>query len=320
MQKQTVSRRSSAQCSSDRPMSIGLMMPMAEQSAFGGSPRFQDIREMAEMAEDIGLDGISFADHFVSRPDDPVGVRGFWEAGSIVAAIAACTRRVSLSVLVACALYRNPFVTAKIAETLDEISNGRFILGMGAGWSKPDFDMAGLAFDYRVSRFEEALAIIYPLLKQGHVDFQGGYYTANDALNTPRGPRKDVGGVPIMLGTKGPRMMDLTARFADAWNAVYFSDPNHLSPLLKALDDACVAAGRAPETLTKTTGGHIAMTGYLGFRPDPIRGDPAEIAKRLAEFRSLGIHHFVASLDPCTPKTIEEFGRVLEIFDQHNGV
>ena len=84
MQKPPASLRSTLFPSSDRPMSIGIMMPMAERSAFGGSPRFQDIREMAEMAEDIGLDGISFADHFVSRPDDPSGVRGFWEAGSVL--------------------------------------------------------------------------------------------------------------------------------------------------------------------------------------------------------------------------------------------
>ena len=313
----TSGARSALFPNTSRQMSIGLMMPMAERSAFGGSPRFDDIREMAVLAEDIGLDGLSFADHFVSRPDDPAGARGFWEATSTIAAIAASTKHVTLSVLVACALYRNPFVTAKVAETLDEISNGRFILGLGAGWSKPDFDMAGIPFDYRVSRFEEALAIIHPLLKDGFADFTGQHYTAVNATNTPRGPRQDNGGGPIMLGTKGPRMMRLTAKFGDAWNAVYFNNSADLSPLLEALDRACAEIGRPPEPLVKTTGGHIAMSGYLGFRPDPIRGEPTEIAEQLVAFRDAGIDHFVASLDPCTPKSIEEFSRVVEALDDH---
>jgi alkanesulfonate monooxygenase SsuD/methylene tetrahydromethanopterin reductase-like flavin-dependent oxidoreductase (luciferase family) len=305
---------------STRRMSIGVMMPMAERSAFGGSPRFEDIRQMAETVEEAGLDGISFPDHFVSRPDDPGGVRGFWEVGSIIAAIAASTRVVSLSVLVACAIYRNPFLTAKMAETLDEISNGRFILGLGAGWSKPDFDMAGLPFDHRVSRFEEALSIIHPLLRHGRIDFQGHYYSANGAVSTPRGPRSSSGGIPILMGTKGPRMMRLTAQFADAWNAVYYSDAKELIPLLKVLDEACEQVGRPPESLVRTAGGHIAMEGYLGFRPDPTRGGPAELAEKIEEFRTLGIAHFIASLDPCTPRSIEEFGHVVELLDKHQGV
>jgi alkanesulfonate monooxygenase SsuD/methylene tetrahydromethanopterin reductase-like flavin-dependent oxidoreductase (luciferase family) len=305
---------------STRGMSIGIMMPMAERSAFGGSPRFEDIRQMAATVEEIGLDGISFADHFVSRPDDPGGVRGFWEVGSIISAIAASTQVVSLSVLVACAIYRNPFLTAKMAETLDEISDGRLILGLGAGWSKPDFDMAGLPFDRRVSRFEEALSIIHPLLREGHVDFQGTYYSADNAVNTPRGPRSSSGGVPILMGTKGPRMMRLTAQFADAWNAVYYSNAEELIPLLSTLDEACEQVGRPPESLVRTAGGHIAMDGYLGFRPDPMRGSPEELAERIEAFRTLGIAHFVASLDPCTPKSIESFGRVVELLDNHQGL
>lgn len=300
---------------STRPISIGLMMPMAENSAFGGSPRYSDIREMALVAEEVGFDGISFADHFVSRPDDPAGMRGFWEAFTTMSAIAEATDSIRLMPLVACAIYRNPFVTAKMVETLDEISGGRFILGLGAGWSQPDFDMAGLPFDYRVSRFEETLEILVSLLGDGKSDYAGRFHSTDGAVNTPRGPSAPSGGVPILLGTKGERMMGLTARYANGWNAVYYRDPGDLVPLLDKLDDACNAIGRSPDSLFRTAGGHIAMDGYLGFRPDPIRGDPATIATTIAGFGKLGIRHFVASLDPCTPASIREFGGILGLLD-----
>lgn len=301
---------------STRPMSIGLMMPMAENSAFGGSPTYSDIRDMAIAAEEAGFDGISFADHFVSRPDDPQGVRGFWEAFTIMAAVAEATTTIRLMPLVACALYRNPFLTAKMAETLDDISQGRFILGLGAGWSKPDFDMAGLPFDWRVSRFEETLEILAGLLQGENVNYEGRFHSAHDAMNAPRGPSASSGGVPILLGTKGDRMMALTAQHADGWNAVYYKDPADLMPLLDKLGEACRRIGRDPATMYKTAGGHIAMEGYLGFRPDPIVGDAAAVATALTTFRDAGIRHFVASLDPCTPSSIRAFAGVLQRLDR----
>lgn len=291
------------------------MMPMAENSAFGGDPRWDDIQEMATVAEDVGFDGISFADHFVSRPDDPAGVRGFWEVFTIITAVAATTKRVVLSPLVACTAYRNPFLLAKIAESIDEVSHGRLLLGIGAGWSKPDFDMAGLRFDYRVSRFEETVQILYPLLREGHAEFSGTYVSATDARNIPRGPRAEIGGVPIMMGTKGERMMALTAQYADAWNTVYPREPQEIADLLAKLDAACVAIGRDPKTLMKTVGSNIAMDGYLGFRPNPMQGTPEEIVTQMLAFRDAGIEHLVASLDPCTPQTIAAFGRMLELLD-----
>jgi alkanesulfonate monooxygenase SsuD/methylene tetrahydromethanopterin reductase-like flavin-dependent oxidoreductase (luciferase family) len=100
-----------------------------------------------------------------------------------------------------------------MAVTLDEVSGGRFILGIGAGWNEPEFRAFGLPFDRRVDRFEEALQIIVPLLREGRVDFQGRYYSARDCELAPRGPRS--GGPPVVIGAQQPRMLRLAARYAD---------------------------------------------------------------------------------------------------------
>ncbi len=112
--------------------------------------------------------------------------------------------------------FRNPAILAKMAATLDAISGGRLILGLGAGWHAPEFEAFGIPFDHRVDRFEEALQIIVPLLHTGQVDFQGRYYRTPNCELRPRGPR--ASGPQILIGAAGPRMLRLAARYADAWN------------------------------------------------------------------------------------------------------
>jgi alkanesulfonate monooxygenase SsuD/methylene tetrahydromethanopterin reductase-like flavin-dependent oxidoreductase (luciferase family) len=113
------------------------------------------------------------------------------------------TERVELAPLVTCTGYRNPALLAKIADTVDEISGGRLILALGAGWHEPEYRAFGFPYDHRVGRFEEALAIIVPLLREGRVDFQGQYYQVRDCVLEPRGPR--AGGPPILIGAQRPR-------------------------------------------------------------------------------------------------------------------
>ncbi len=305
---------------SKRRMGIGVMVPISDQSAFGGTPRFSDMREITQKAEELGFDAAWFADHFVVRNDEEQVLRGVWEGWTTVAGIAATTSRIQLGIFVTCVLFRNPGVTAKMAEMVDEISNGRFILGLGAGWHQPDFDMFGLPFDKRVSRFEVGLKIISSLIRTGHADFQGEFYEANDAYNLPRGPRADEGGPPILIGTKSPRMMGLTARYADVWNSDWHHDAEEVVPMLKALDEACEKAGRDPKTLVRTAGSNLAMPGYLGVRPNPITGSIEEMAEKIATFRDLGLRHYVAGLDPCTPATLEHFARVIELLDKDEGL
>ncbi len=295
-----------------RPMGVGLMMPIGEGSAFGDTPHFNDIVEMAEVARDIGVDALWFADHFtMGSPEDEL--RGVWEAFTLMAGVAARVPEVKIGALVACTGYRNPGVIAKMTETIDDISDGRFILGLGAGWHQPEYDQFGMPFDYRVTRFEEAIRIIHPLLRKGEATSEGRFFSANGAVNQPRGPR--AAGAPILIGSSGDRMLGIIADYADAWNTVWHKDAEAVKPLMEQVDAACIAAGRDPATLVRTAGGNIAMEGYLGRRPNPIEGDDEHKAEVIAGFRDVGIKHFVAGLDPTTPQSIEAFGHVLERLD-----
>jgi alkanesulfonate monooxygenase SsuD/methylene tetrahydromethanopterin reductase-like flavin-dependent oxidoreductase (luciferase family) len=200
-----------------------------------------------------------------------------------------------------------------MVETIDDISGGRTILGLGAGWHKPEYDAFGYPYDHRVTRFEEALRIIAPLLHEGRVDFDGEFFQAPNAVNRPRGPRPD--GVPILVGSSGERMLRIIARYADAWNTVWHGSPDDVIAKMAAVDEACREVGRDPATLVRTAGGNVAMPGYLGRRPNPMRGSDEEMAATILRFRELGMHHFVAGLDPCTPQPLEQFGRVIELID-----
>jgi alkanesulfonate monooxygenase SsuD/methylene tetrahydromethanopterin reductase-like flavin-dependent oxidoreductase (luciferase family) len=110
-------------------------------------------------------------------------------------------------------------------------------------------------------------------------------------------------------------MLRLIARDADAWNTVWHGDPEAVIPKMAAVDEACREVGRDPATLVRTAGGNVAMPGYLGIRPNPVRGSDEEIAAAILRFRELGMQHFVAGLDPCTPQTIEQFARIVEQVD-----
>jgi alkanesulfonate monooxygenase SsuD/methylene tetrahydromethanopterin reductase-like flavin-dependent oxidoreductase (luciferase family) len=306
-------------------MSLGLMIPLSERHAFGEEvPRFRDMHEMVRVAEQVGFDVAWFADHLIIGSGTfnsqvpggmvpataPTPIRGVWECWTTMAGIAAATERIHVGSLVACTGFRNAGLLAKSVEAVDEISGGRAILGLGAGWHKPEYDMFGYPYDHRASRFEEALRVIQPLLRGETVTFRGAYERVEEAINRPVGPRP--GGIPILVGTDGQRMLRVTARYADAWNTVWHKDPAAIPPLMEQVDAACREVGRDPATLVRTAGANIAQTGYRGARPDPIEGDAETIAERLRAFEALGLAHFVCGIDPCTPKSIEEFGRVIE--------
>src|SRR5215213_11345789 len=259
---------------SDRPMGIGVILPIAEDSAFGGTPHFADILAMTHTAEEAGLDAVWIIDHLVFRaqpgsqfqvPSDEED-RGVWECFTTIAALASATERIQIGSLVACTGFRNPGLVAKMTETIDDISGGRVILGLGAGWHEPEYDAYGFPFDHRVSRFEDAITIISSLLRTGRADHNGEFFQAKNAISQPRGPRAATGGAPILVGTSGERMLRLTARYADAWNTVWHKTAAAAKPKIEAIDAACEAVGRDPKTLVRTAGGNLALTGYTGSR------------------------------------------------------
>ncbi|HQY31789.1 MAG TPA: LLM class flavin-dependent oxidoreductase, partial [Thermomicrobiales bacterium] len=273
---------------SPRPMGIGIMVPIAERSAFGGPLRFADMVAMAQTAEQCGFDAIWLADHFLFRPPvAPDGEEyGLWEAWMAAAALAQATSTIQIGLLVTCLGWRNPGIVARMTETIEEISGGRFILGVGAGWHEPEYDAYGLPFDHRVGRFEDSITILDGLLRSGRSTHAGTWFQTDDAISQPRGPRAGNGGPPILVGSSGERMLRSIAAYADAWNTVWHSDPEATHAPLAALDAACRAAGRDPQTIVKTAGGNIALRGYTGTRANPITGSPVEIADRLRGFEA----------------------------------
>lgn len=196
-------------------MKVGVMLPTIEDhdGRDGGiMPSYQTIRELALAVDESGLDSVWVPDHLIFRFPDQKET-GVWEGWTMLAALAEVTSRVELGTLVLCVPFRNPALTARMATTLDEVSGGRLILGLGAGWHQPEFDAFGFPFDQLASRFEEGLQIIAPLLRQGQAALDGKFVRA-DASGRPRGPRPH--GPPILVGAGKPRMLRLTARHADA--------------------------------------------------------------------------------------------------------
>jgi alkanesulfonate monooxygenase SsuD/methylene tetrahydromethanopterin reductase-like flavin-dependent oxidoreductase (luciferase family) len=192
---------------SNRPLRVGIQLPEVEREV-----RWPEYIAMAKAAEDTGFDTIWLGDHLLYRYSDG-STRGPWEVWTSLAAIAQATSRISLGPLVAATAFHTPPMLAKMAATVDEISGGRLILGLGAGWNDTEFRAFGFPFDHRVSRFEEAFTIIRTLLREGEIDFDGRFYQARDCVLKPAPARP--GGPPLMIGSIGPRMLEITLPFVE---------------------------------------------------------------------------------------------------------
>jgi alkanesulfonate monooxygenase SsuD/methylene tetrahydromethanopterin reductase-like flavin-dependent oxidoreductase (luciferase family) len=283
----------------------------------GETPRWADLLGLARQAEQAGFDSLWLIDHFLYRFPTDTENRGLWECWSLLAALAAATSRVALGTLVLGAGFRNPALTAKMADTVEEISDGRLILGLGAGYHELEYRAFGYPYDHRVSRFAEALQIIHGLLRDGHVDFTGRFYTARECELRPRGPRPS--GPPLMIGSTSERMLGLTARYANLWNAYYDDTGNRaagIPPLRAKVDAACHAAGRDPASLGRTASVQIVYptAGVIGspWPVPPLTGAPDELAAELRRYAAEGVSHVQLSLEPMTPDSIEAFAPVIE--------
>jgi alkanesulfonate monooxygenase SsuD/methylene tetrahydromethanopterin reductase-like flavin-dependent oxidoreductase (luciferase family) len=280
-------------------------------------------REMAQAAEEIGLDSVWVGDHLLYR-DDGKPTRAPWEAWSTLAALAAVTRRVAIGPLVAATSFHNPAMIAKKAATIEEISGGRLILGLGAGWNRVEYEAYGYPFDHRVSRFEEAFTIIRELLRTGRSDFRGEFYQLGDCELLPRGPRPE--GPPLMIGSEGPRMLGITLPHVQAWNAwfTWFGNtPDGYRPMRLRIDEACRAAGRDPAEVERTVALFVAFPGARGrsmgdledAEVEPISGEPQVLAERLRELAEEGVAHVQLVLDPITTDTVRAIRPTLERLD-----
>jgi alkanesulfonate monooxygenase SsuD/methylene tetrahydromethanopterin reductase-like flavin-dependent oxidoreductase (luciferase family) len=306
---------------------VGLILNHEEEPN-QATPRWQDMLAFVRSAEAIGIDSLWLVDHFMWSADpwervvDTVGAPvsgpyGVWEAWTTLAALAGSTSRIRLGTLVTCTGYRNPALLAKMADTVDEISGGRLVLGLGAGDYPAEHRRIGVPYERPVSRFEEALSIIVPLLRTGWVDFEGEIYSARDCGLRPRGPRPS--GPPILIGSlgNGPRVLRLVAQHADVWNGWIpdRSDAAEVPALREAVDAACRAQGRDPLTLARTVAVAVAFSGPMCERPGSITGTPEEIARALRSFAAEGIDEIQIRLFPNDPATVERFGDTLEQLD-----
>ena len=302
-----------------RPLKVGVQLPEVEREV-----RWNELLDMTRAVEDLGYDSVWLGEHLLYRwPHRPP--RGPWEAWSLLSAIAAVTSRVELGPLVACTAFHNPAILAKRADTIDEISGGRLILGLGAGWNETEFRAFGIPFDHRISRFEEAFTIIRTLLREGAIDFEGTWYSARDCELLPRGPRP--GGPPLMIGSSGERMLRITAPHVDSWNAWYADTgnaPAGVAPLAAKVDAAAVAAGRDPAAIERTVAVHVRLPGGAGRTMGdsaasqairPLEGAPSEMAEELRAYAQAGIGHVQLVIDPITRASIERFAPVLRILD-----
>lgn len=296
-------------------MKIGLMLPVADNETGG----WTDLRAMALEAEDSGLDSVWGADHLMYR--DAGETTGIHEIWTLLSAVAALTARVEIGPLVLAVPFRNPALTAKMAAELDEVSGGRLILGLGCGWHEPEFDAFGYPFDHRVGRFEEAMAIIAPLLRGESVTFSGRWHSASDAVVLPQPVRP--GGPPILIAGKQPRMMSLVAEHAAQWNSAWYGFPdaaNVLHQRLSDLDAALDSAGRDPATLERTAGIFVAFDGA-----DPadaersIRGSTSDIADGLAGYAQLGITHLIAHVFPRTTDAVARLAEAAQLARERLG-
>ena len=300
-----------------REMEFGVFLPTFERGAHDSRVGYADLLALALKAEELGFASVWLPDHFLFRP--PVMAEGdeygLWEAWTAAAAIAQATTKIQIGLMVTCLGWRNPGIVARMTETIEEISGGRFVLGVGAGWHKPEYDAYGLPFDHRVGRFEDSITILDELLRTGRSSYDGRWFQTNDAISQPRGPRAEQGGPPILVGSSGDRMLGLIAKYADAWNTNWLKDASGAAEPMAALDRALADAGRDLSSIVRTTGSVIALQGSDEPEDRAMQGSPTEIAAKLRAFREIGFHHFIGWLDPATPDAIAEFRAIIDLIE-----
>ena len=296
-------------------MLIGVQLPEVEWEV-----PFPELIAMARTAEAVGFDSLWLGDHLLYELD--VDDRGPWEVWTSLAAIAASTSTIQIGPLVASTSFHAPAMLAKQATTVDAASQGRLILGLGAGWNQREYDAFGFPFDHRVGRFAEAFTIIRTLLREGRIDFHGEYY---DVANCLLHPRSSQTGPPLMVGSIGDRMLDITLPHVDSWNmwwSQYGNTAEGFRREKERVDSLIEAHGRTGEVEATTAvlvqlddGVGRVMGDYDDFDTvRPLTGTPDELADQLREFEAAGAAHVQLVVDPITRQSIEWLGDVLTAF------
>jgi alkanesulfonate monooxygenase SsuD/methylene tetrahydromethanopterin reductase-like flavin-dependent oxidoreductase (luciferase family) len=292
---------------------VGIQLPEAERRV-----PIAEYLAMARAAEETGFDSIWVGDHLLYRDEGPE--RGPLEAFTLLAAIAAATTGIRLGPLVACTAFRHPPILAKMAATLDEISGGRLILGLGAGWNRAEFEAFGLPFDGRATRSIEAYRIVRGLLAGERVSFDGEGYRTNDAVLLPSMSRR----VPLMIGSTGERILEATLPTVDAWNVWgpwCGNDPAGFAAQNERVTRIARGLGRDPDAVVRS----VCVFTAIGLEPGeepvdedapPLAGSMPEISGGLRVFAEAGADEVILIPSPNTERAIRAFGEALTLLSR----
>ena len=286
-----------------------MTLPFGASDGPGRLPTWREMHAFAAHAEAIGLDSLWVCDHLLSGP---VGrpAEAIHESWTIVAALAASTSAIELGQLVMCVSFRSPALLAKMAVTADGVSDGRLILGLGAGWYDPEYLAFGFPTDHRAARFEEALQIIGPLLRGERLTLAGRYHQLCDAELLPPPDRP----IPILVAGHRPRMLRLTARYADAWNTAWFGLPDQrLDQRLADMHAALQAESRDPATLRRTVGMDCELADFGPADSGSSVGLADELARAIDAYERLGIDDLIIGLQPSTQSALDRLARAIKI-------
>jgi alkanesulfonate monooxygenase SsuD/methylene tetrahydromethanopterin reductase-like flavin-dependent oxidoreductase (luciferase family) len=294
-----------------RVVRVGVQLPEVERVV-----RWPEYVAMARAAEEVGFDSIWLGDHLLYR-DDGLPERGPWDAWTMLGGLATVTERVTLGPLVACVAFHPPPVLAKMAATVDELSGGRLVLGLGAGWNEPEFRAFGLPFDHRGSRFEEAFDIIRRLLEGERVTMSGRFHTVEDAVLLPQPSRRPK----LMVGSFRERVLRATLPHVEVWNVWYEDYGNTPEGFLKLSAEARSIAeqvGRPWGEIERSACLLLAPEG--GERPDrweapPVAGSMGRIAAGIRELAETGADEVILVVAPITERSIRDLGEALSLLD-----
>ena len=285
-------------------MRVGIQLPETERVT-----RWPETVAIARAAERVGFDSIWLGDHLIYR-GGALAERGPWDVWTQLAALAASTSRVRLGPLVAALPFHAPGVLARMAASVDEISGGRLTLGVGAGWNEPEFRAFGFPFDQLGSRFEEAFAIVRPLIAGERITFAGRFQHVDDAVLLPPPAHH----IPLMIGSNGARLLAITLPHVAAWNTWYTSygnTPDGFAKLNKQIDAACQRVGRDPNAIARSACVFVGMDRPTGQRPADAA--PVTVSALPAHLRALadaGADEAILVVDPITEQSVERLASI----------
>ena len=290
-----------------RPLRVGVQLPEVERVV-----PWSEYAAMARAAEEVGFDSIWLGDHLLYRDDR--GERGPRDAWTLLAALAVATERVRLGTLVACLGFHPPGILARMAATVDELSEQRLVLGVGAGWNRVEFQAFGIPFDHRAERFTEAFEIARGLLDGETVTFHGRFHDVDAAVLLPAPARR----VPIMVGSLGERVLRASLPHADAWNVWYADYGNTAEGFARANDRVSAIAGdvgRDPGTLERSACLLVVVDRASRERPlddvPPVEGSHSSIADAVRALADAGADEAILVVNPITERSIRTLGDVL---------